>query len=62
MEKNCAIKNSRLLLILLDPGLIQSTSIIIIETLFYCWRMHMGNYSQVGIVITSENIEFRTSD
>ena len=31
------------------------------ETLFYCWRMHMGNYSRVVMVITSENNEFITS-
>ena len=34
---------------------------LIIETLFYCWRMHMGNYSRVIMVITSENNEFTTS-
>ena len=31
------------------------------ETLFYCWRMYIGNYSQVVMVITCENNEFTTS-
>ena len=31
------------------------------ETLFYCWRIHIGNYSRVVMVITSENNKLITS-